>query len=240
MSSRDSKRNNKKIIAKIALYCGIGESIAVMLQVACLFTADEPSMTATNNSGCTTITQVQFEDGNVYFDNSGNTPEKYDNSQQNESEVFPWQYVAYSYDLIQQGNNELALEKLPHYINEGNLAPMCIAILNYNLAVAYYNSGQYGMAETTLKAAIDTAGFAEAYYFLGVIKSMSFENYAEAIPNFTKALEYEIKPKYLLARAWAYEKSDQLHFAIKDYYDVLQIEPQNEQAITRIEQLEKK
>ena len=235
------EKNHKKIITKIALYLGIGASIATIIQVAKdVFIANKPNISTTNNAEGNTITQIQLGDGNVYVDNTSNTRIENDTNQQKKLEVSSSQFVAYSYDLIRQGNSELAIEEIQQYIHEENLDPMNAAILNYNLGVAYYNLGKYGMATEALETSVNTAAFADAYYLLGIIRSESFEEYTKAILDFTTALEYEIKPEYLLARAGTYEKSNQLEAASEDYYAVLLIDPQNEWAIAGIERIEKR
>lgn len=228
------KTKFQKFLSIIVIYIGIAASIATIYQVVSdICNPEGTNTTATNNTGNTTITQIQIEDGNIYCNNPENTY----NAPQNNTEISSSQFVPHSYDLIQDGKYELAVAEIQHFIDEGNLDPMNISILNYNLGVAYYNLGQYGMAKTVLNTAVNTAGFAEAYYFLGVINGSSLDNYPEAIQAFTKALEYESKPEYLLARAWAYEKNNQLQDACNDYYEVLSIDPQNEQAIIEIERI---
>lgn len=237
---RKKEKKTKKIIAKAALYLGICASIATIIQVTKdLCTKEKPSITATNEAEDSIITQIQLEEGKVYVDNSVSTHIEYDASKQIKLEVPSSQFVSYSYDLIQQGNNELAVEEIQHYLHEGNLDPMNTAILNYNLGVAYYNLGQYGMAKEALETSVNTAGFAEAYYFLGIIRSEAFEDYPEAISDFTKALEYEIKPEYLLARACAYEKSNQPRATSEDYSNVLLIDSQNEWALNGMERIKR-
>lgn len=237
-TQKEKKRNKsfKKKIAKIALYLGIGASFATMLQVAkAMFTSNDPIPIIQNSSGDNSpITQVALGQGNVYV-NSSDINEFNNIPQPMNIEVSSEQMIAYSYDLIQNGNNELAIEEIQKFIEQRNIGPMDTAILYYNLGIAYYNMKQYGMAKNALENSVNTAGFADAYYFLGVIWGEALNNYPEAILAFTKALEYETRPEYLLARAWAYENNNQQQDAIRDYCEVLIIDPQNEQAISRIE-----
>lgn len=206
-------------VKKIVKYIPIAAAIATILQlfVSCTSvpSAKRYSMDSSNNSD-SVINQIMVEEGDVYV-NSYNLEDQQGGFDQNTLNASVEQQIAYSYDLIQQGNYELAAKELRTFIDGDNVGPMDMAVLHYNLGVAYYYQEKYASAKTEVETAVETAGFADAYYFLGVISGSVFNNYPEAIEAFSNALQYETKPEYLLARAWAYENNGQSREAQEDY-----------------------
>lgn len=217
--SKSKQVNQGVSFKKIAKYIAAAAAIATIFQLFVSCTS-EPSarkynMDSSNNND-SDINQIMVEEGDVYI-NSYNTEDQQSGFGQNILNASVEQEIAYSYDLIQQGKYELAAEGLRTFIDRGNVGPMDMAVLHYNLGVAYYYQEKYAMAKTEAEIAVKTSGFADAYYFLGVISGGVFDDYPEAIEAFSNALQYEMKPEYLLARAWAYGKNGQSREAREDY-----------------------
>lgn len=95
---------------------------------------------------------------------------------------------------------------------DGNLYK---ASLLHNQGVAEYRAGHLASAQVSFKQAIDTAAFPEAYYGMG-LTLFDQGDYPSAIDNYTKAINLDEKPHYLLARAQAYEKNGQPEEAKQD------------------------
>lgn len=230
MRNRQKKKSKSKHLPqrinwkKIVGYIGIAASIATILQFIMDISdpAEDTYNNVLNNTKDSVINQVMVKQGNVYINLNDTKVEQID-PEQNTSNASAEQQIAYSYDLIQQGDYELAEKELQTFIDRGNAGPMDMAILHYNLGVVYYYQKKYALAKTEFETAVKTAGFADAYYFLGIISGSVFDDYPEAIVAFTNALKYEIKPEYLLARAWAYENNDQYQEAQEDYETILAI-----------------
>lgn len=223
--SKSRSNHVSRILKKIVVYIGVAASIATILQLFlnASSTVDESHNMNSNNNKDSKINQFSVEQGNIYI-NTTHIDAEETGLDQNTLNASTEQQIAYSYDLIQQGNYELAAKVLQAFIDRGNVGPMDMAVLHYNLGVAYYYQENYALAKKEAEAALKTVGFADAYYLLGIISGYIFDDYPEAIDAFSNALEYETKPEYLLARAWAYENNGQPQEAEKDYETISTID----------------
>jgi superkiller protein 3 len=100
---------------------------------------------------------------------------------------------------------------------------------------------QCGPAETVFRKTIEIDPYlAPAYFNLGSVL-VGQKRYCEALDQYEAALR--IDPDYELTATWAammYEELDQWEEALKKWEMVLQINPNNEQARSKVEQAKQK
>lgn len=124
--------------------------------------------------------------------------------------------LARSYDLVckaretgEYGEATAAIQEMTR-LEGTDLQSM--SILQYNLGLALYGSGELGAAQNAFRSAVRGGGFPDSFYSLGVVTAKIEEqkttpDYQEAINAITCAIKGEKAPEYYRARAWVYEKA---------------------------------
>lgn len=135
------------------------------------------------------------------------------------------QLLAKSYDLVriarETGQYDEAISIIKEMVKIEDIELQSMSILQYNLGLLLYDSGEIGAAQEAFREAIRGGGFASAFYCLGITcirieEDKTSPDYQEAIEAFTQAIEDMEKPEYYHARAWAYKKSGLLEKAEQD------------------------
>lgn len=140
-------------------------------------------------------------------------------------ELEPDNYDAYMQLGVIYGarGNDLAIQ---YYSNALRVNPSSVEAL-YNRGLYYQESGQLEKAEGDYLTIIaKNPGYQDAYYNLGFIALVNKDDYAEAIKQFSKAIN--IEQNYVEAfynRGLSYEYSGDKNSAIKDYKSALAIFP---------------
>ena len=117
-----------------------------------------------------------------------------------------------------------------------------------NKDAAYYLLGLYYQETGKMTEAVDTYDklltidpeFKEAYYNIGYIDLVHFQDFKHAAEYFTKAIQQD--PQYLDAwfnRGYSYELSGNYQDARKDYQKALQIKPNYDRAVEGLNRLDK-
>ena len=163
---------------------------------------------------------IQTENGDVNLqlssaDKTSEAPEV-PMSSESVSELSCRDRLAKSYDLVHAARESEeyggAISTIREMIKAEDTDLLTMTILQYNLGLLLYDSGEVGAAQEAFREALRGGGFASAFYCLGIAcvkveEEKPAPNYQEAIEAFTHAIEEVEKPEYYSARAWAYEKS---------------------------------
>lgn len=124
--------------------------------------------------------------------------------------------LARSYDLVcraretgEYGEAAAAIQEMTR-LEGADLQSM--SILQYNLGLALYGSGELGAAQNAFRKAVQGGGFPDSFYSLGVVtvkieEQKTNPDYQEAINAITCAINGANAPEYYRARAWVYEKA---------------------------------
>ena len=168
----------------------------------------------------------QTKDGDIinHFEKTGSVSRSADPLEDLPEEPCP-QWLARAYDLVREGRQTGEFDEAKLVIGKMleakgmDLQSRCI--LQYNLGLAYYFSGEIGSAQWAFQEAVKGGGFPYAYYCLGLTyvaeeSEKTTKDYTKAIDAFTRAIEGEENSEYYRARAQAYKKSGDLEAAAQD------------------------
>lgn len=123
--------------------------------------------------------------------------------------------LAKSYDLVhkarEMGQYDEAIAIIGEMVKLEGTDLQSMSILQYNLGLMLYESGDMGTAQNAFRNAVKGGGFPDAFYSLGVVcvkieDEKMDPDYQEAIDAFTRAIKGAEVPEYYRARAWIYEK----------------------------------
>ena len=207
------------ILGSLATIIALGWTIAT--------SADNGSQKADVRAGDNNQINIsQTEDGDIinHFEKTGSVSRSADPLEDLPEEPCP-QWLARAYDLVREGRQTGEFDEAKLVIGKMleakgmDLQSRCI--LQYNLGLAYYFSGEIGSAQWAFQEAVKGGGFPYAYYCLGLTyvaeeSEKTTKDYTKAIDAFTRAIEGEENSEYYRARAQAYKKSGDLEAAAQD------------------------
>lgn len=184
------------------------------------------------------IAQTYFIKGLIYkeLNNSENAIKNLQIAVDNE----PNYYDAYMLLglLYAEKHDSIAVD---YYKNAINIAPKSLEA-HYNTALFYQENSRYQQAIDTYNYILDNIDSTQQniYYNIGYINLIYLNKYKEAIPYFSKAINYD--SKYFQAyynRGYCYELLKQYNKAKEEYQKSLEIYPNYELSINALNRLDK-
>lgn len=219
-SQGDAKKQRKKIIERIVAFIASLITIGLFIYGFFFSSSDEKkggqsTNIQTGSNSPVGVIQTETGDVNVYLTANGEVSQGIDPLEGLDEMSCP-DRLAKSYDLVykarETGQYDEAIAVITAMTKLEGTDLQSMSILQYNLGLMLYESGDVGTAQNVFRKVVRGGGFPDAFYSLGVV-SVKIEDektnpdYQEAIDAFTYAIEGAQVREYYLARAWAYEKS---------------------------------